>query len=83
MEKEGYSGLSEKEVRERISKGLVNETNTSVSKTTGQIIRTHSLTYFNFLNIFLGALVVVSGQIKNLTLWPSLSLIPLSVFFRS
>ncbi|MBB5263209.1 cation-transporting ATPase E [Catenibacillus scindens] len=67
MEKEGYSGLSEKEVRERISKGLVNETNTSVSKTTGQIIRTHSLTYFNFLNIFLGALVVVSGQIKNLT----------------
>ncbi len=67
MEKKTYTGLSQKEVRERIGKGLVNETNTSVSKTTGEIIRTHSLTYFNFLNIFLGCLVIISGQIKNLT----------------
>lgn len=67
MEKETFRGLSKEEVRERIEKGLVNETNTSVSKTTGEIIRTHSLTYFNFLNIFLGCLVIISGQIKNLT----------------
>ncbi len=67
MEKEIYTGLSKKEVQERIAKGLINETNTSVSKTTGEIIRTHSLTYFNFLNIFLGCLVILSGQIKNLT----------------
>lgn len=67
MEKKTYTGLSQKEVQERIGKGLVNETNTSVSKTTGEIIRTHSLTYFNFLNIFLGCLVIISGQIKNLT----------------
>ena len=67
MEKETYTGLSKKEVQERIAKGLINETNTSVSKTTGEIIRTHSLTYFNFLNIFLGCLVILSGQIKNLT----------------
>ena len=67
MEKETYTGLSKEEVRQRIEKGLINETNTSVSKTTGEIIRTHSLTYFNFLNIFLGCLVIASGQIKNLT----------------
>ena len=67
MEKTTCTGLSKEEVRQRIEKGLVNETNTSVSKTTGEIIRTHSLTYFNFLNIFLGCLVIISGQIKNLT----------------
>ncbi len=67
MEKQTYTGLSKKEVQERIGKGLVNETNTSVSKTTGEIIRTHTLTYFNFLNLFLGCLVIISGQIKNLT----------------
>ena len=50
-----------------MAQGLVNETNNSVSKTTSQIVRTHTLTYFNFLNLFLGGLILFTGQIKNLT----------------
>ena len=54
MDKETYKGLTHEEVRQRVAQGLVNETNNSVSKTTSQIVRTHTLTYFNFLNLFLG-----------------------------
>lgn len=67
MEKETYTGLSKEEVRQRVEQGLINETNTSVSKSTSEIIRTHSLTYFNFLNLFLGVIVILSGQFKNMT----------------
>lgn len=67
MEKQTYTGLSKEEVSQRVEQGLVNETNTSVSKSTSEIIRTHSLTYFNFLNLFLGFIVILSGQLKNMT----------------
>lgn len=67
MEKETYTGLSKEAVRQRVEQGLINETNTSVSKSTAEIIRTHSLTYFNFLNLFLGFIVILSGQFKNMT----------------
>jgi len=61
-----YSGLSAKEVAARVNKGKVNISQGSVSKTKKQIFRTHLLTYFNFLNLFLGALVLTTGQLKNL-----------------
>ena len=67
MGNERYTGLSGKEVKQRINKGLVNETKTSVSKSTGEIVRSHTLTYFNFLNLFLAALIIISGQLENLT----------------
>ncbi|MBO5488857.1 MAG: HAD-IC family P-type ATPase, partial [Eubacterium sp.] len=35
-------------------------------KSTGQIIRSHTLTYFNFLNAVLATLVILSGQYKNM-----------------
>ena len=69
MKDEGmdYRGLTDAEVQERIEKGQINLSDNHISKTTAEIIRCHTLTYFNFLNIFLGVLVIISGQFKNLT----------------
>lgn len=67
MEHQNYTGLTSLEVKDRVEKGLVNTTAGSVSKTTKQIIMTHTLTYFNFLNLFLGVIIILSGQFKNLT----------------
>ncbi len=67
MNNSEYTGLSSAEVADRKRQGLVNITGNSVSKTKKQIIMTHTLTYFNFLNVFLGVLIIISGQIKNLT----------------
>lgn len=64
---EKYSGLSQTEVERRIDEGKVNITGNSISKTKKEIFRAHLCTFFNFLNIFLGALVLTTGQIKNLT----------------
>ena len=49
----GYRGLNSEEVQKRIDAGQVNISENHISKTTGEIIRCHTLTYFNFLNIFL------------------------------
>lgn len=62
-----YMGLTGSEVKKRIEKGQVNVSDNHISKTTSEIIRSHTLTYFNFLNLFLGILILISGQIKNLT----------------
>lgn len=61
------NGLTNKEVEERIQKGQVNYTGQSISKTKEEIIKEHTLTYFNFLNIFLAILIIISGQFQNLT----------------
>ena len=55
MKDEGmdYRGLTDAEVQERIEKGQINLSDNHISKTTAEIIRCHTLTYFNFLNIFL------------------------------
>lgn len=66
-EKKRYTGLTSKEVGVRVEQGHVNYTNQSVSRTTKEILQTHLITYFNFLNLFLGVLVIISGQFKNLT----------------
>ena len=59
-------GLTEDEVTERTLNGDTNRTTSHLTRTTGQIIRTHTLTYFNFLNIALALLIVFTGQIKNI-----------------
>lgn len=38
----------------------------STTRTVSQIIRAHTLTYFNLLNLILAALVFLSGQYKNM-----------------
>lgn len=59
-------GLTKEEVEERISKGLVNKTGKKLFKTKQEIILSHTLTYFNLLNLFLAGLILVTGQIKNM-----------------
>lgn len=67
MEEKVYNGLTNAEVEKRIKEGQVNISDNHISKTTAQIVRCHTLTYFNFLNLFLGVLVIISGQFKHLT----------------
>ncbi len=67
MKETGYRGLTMAEVRERIEAGKVNVSDNHISKTTKEIVKSHTLTYFNFLNLFLGMLVLFTGQFKNLT----------------
>ncbi|MGN0359418.1 MAG: HAD-IC family P-type ATPase, partial [Hominisplanchenecus sp.] len=67
MEEKMYSGLSSTEVEQRIEQGMVNITDNNIFKTKKEIIITHTVTYFNFLNLFLGVLVLISGQYKNIT----------------
>ena len=38
----------------------------NASKTKAQIIRSHTITYFNILNLILAGLIVFSGQYKNM-----------------
>ena len=66
-EERGYQGLTGEEVNIRISAGLVNESDTHISKTTSEIVRSHTLTYFNFLNLFLAAfffLLTTTGSLS-------------------
>ena len=55
------TGLTSREVEERISKNLLNFNNQPVTKTIKQIIKDNVFTYFNFLNIFLGAAIMLAG----------------------
>ena len=62
-----YKGMTEAEVENQVHMGRVNQTGENIFKTNKEIIRDHTLTYFNFLNLFLGILILVSGQFKNIT----------------
>lgn len=62
-----FYGLSQAEVEERISMGKTNRTESNISKSKKEIIKEHTLTYFNFLNLFLAILVAFTGQFKNMT----------------
>ena len=61
-----YYGLSAAEVEDRAMMGRTNRTDISVSKSKKDIVREHTLTYFNFLNLFLAILVAFTGQFKNM-----------------
>ncbi len=60
-------GLTSAQVEKRVRLGRVNDTGENIFKTKKEIIKTHTLTYFNFLNLALGCLILISGQIKNIT----------------
>ena len=55
MEENGYAGLTSAEVEQRIQKGQVNISDNHISKTTAEIIRCHTLTYFNFFKSVSGS----------------------------
>lgn len=67
MEEKQFYGLSSAEVEERNRMGHVNKNGNSASKSRRDIVKEHSLTYFNFLNLFLAVLVALTGQFKNMT----------------
>ena len=62
---ENVKGLSQEEVIERINDGRVNNSEISKTKTIKEIFLSNIFTYFNILNIFLAAAIIVSGIIFN------------------
>lgn len=58
-------GLTQEEVSERIQSGLVNFDNQPKTKTIKQIVFSNFFTYFNFLNIALGAAVFLSALLNH------------------
>ncbi|MEE3419892.1 MAG: HAD-IC family P-type ATPase [Lachnospiraceae bacterium] len=60
------TGLTAGQVADRKALGQVNIVHKKGERTTGQIVRSHTLTYFNMVNIILGILVFMTGQYKNM-----------------
>ncbi|WP_019781033.1 HAD-IC family P-type ATPase [Streptococcus sobrinus] len=67
-----FRGLTSQEVASRIAKGQVNKATTSDVKTTKQIIKENTLTYFNLIFAVLTILLLISGNIgiSNFTFLP-------------
>lgn len=60
------TGLTNKEIQERIDSGKINYNTTIKTKSVKEIFRTNICTLFNFLNLFLAFLVFLVGAYKNL-----------------
>lgn len=60
-------GLSTQDVQRRVEQGQVNISQDNISKTKKQIVFEHTLTYFNFLNLFLAGIIISTGRWTNLT----------------
>ncbi len=67
MEKQEFikKGLTSSEVNQRIAEGKVNSDVNVHTKSVGEIIRSNVVTFFNLLNIILGALVIIVGSYRN------------------
>ncbi|HIY79974.1 MAG TPA: HAD-IC family P-type ATPase [Candidatus Olsenella excrementavium] len=59
-------GLTDDEVAERASRGLINANTDVKTKTVRQIVAEHALTLFNAVNLALAALVLFTGQYRNM-----------------
>ena len=55
------SGLTTRQVQERIENNLVNYNDAPPTKTIKQIIMGNFFTYFNFINLILGVAIIVAG----------------------
>lgn len=66
MEEKLNTGLTNKEVEERINKGQVNYDTSIPTKSIKTIIRDNVFTLFNLINILLGIAVFLVGSYKNL-----------------
>ncbi len=63
-------GLTTTEVEQRIKEGKVNRAVNDQAKTTWQIIKENTFTYFNLIFLVLAILLVVVGEYKDLTFLP-------------
>ena len=75
------SGLTKVEVEKRIKKQLINFDNQPKTKTIKEIITTNVFTYFNFLNIFLGTMVILSGLFSGKLLYSLKNCLFMGVIF--
>lgn len=76
-------GLTNIEVKERIDKNLVNYIDEPKTKTIKEIVRSNVFTYFNFLNILLGSLVIISGIISGKLLYSLKNCLFVGVIFTN
>jgi len=60
-------GLTSAGVAERVAQGKTNANTDVKTKSLGQILREHTLTLFNAVNLALAILVAVTGQYRNMT----------------
>lgn len=63
-------GLTQVEVEQRIKEGKVNRAVNDQAKTTWQIIKENTFTYFNLIFLVLAILLVIVGEYKDLTFLP-------------
>ena len=75
------TGLSSREVHDRIDKGLINYNEEPKTKTVKDIVKSNVFTYFNFLNILLGSLVIISGIISGRILYSLKNCLFVNVIF--
>ncbi len=76
-------GLTNIEVKDRIDKNLVNYIDEPKTKTIKEIVRSNVFTYFNFLNILLGSLVIISGIISGRLLYSLKNCLFVGVIFTN
>lgn len=65
MDTQKYTGLTAFEVQKRERAGQINQVK-SKNKTKKQIILSHTVTYFNIMNLGLALLILLTGQVKNM-----------------
>lgn len=66
MEKEKIVGLTEKQVENRIEKGMVNITDTDKTRSNWEIIRDNVFTLFNLFNVLIAIALILVGAYSNL-----------------
>ena len=62
----GLTGLTDAEVAERVAQGRVNTNADVKTKSVPQIVREHTFTFFNAVNLCLAILVLFTGQYRNM-----------------
>ena len=75
------TGLTNNEVVKRINANLINYDNQPKTKTIKEIISTNVFTYFNFLNIFLGSAILISGILSGRLLYSLKNCLFMGVIF--
>ena len=83
MKKNEIVGLTSQEVNERINNKQVNYIDEPKTKSIKQIVREHTFTYFNFLNILLGSLVIISGLLSGRLLYSLKNCLFVGVIFTN
>ncbi len=82
MEKEIYkTGLSTREVNDRINNHKVNYNEEPKTLSVKEIIKKHTFTFFNYLNVVLGGLVLFSGIISGQFLYSLKNCLFMGVIF--